>query len=70
MIWACRICCWGARIIQHESGLGPRWVCMNCGCNGCMSDDDAPIEVTEDEANLYWYELQNDPIFLPPRLQP
>lgn len=65
-IWVCRSCVWGAKIEIYVSPSGKeRYVCHNCCTNGNITDLDAPIQVTEAQADTYWYELQNQPTFIP-----
>jgi hypothetical protein len=72
MLWFCRSCNWAAKITFYVvnpnlGSFGTMYTC-HCGYSGRMSHVDAPIEITEEEADLYWFELQNDKEFLPHRL--
>lgn len=65
MIWVCRVCCTiGVEIETWIGKHNERFLCKNCCDDGSMDDLWSPIQVTEEEEALYWYEFQNDSTFL------
>ena len=64
--WYCRTCGWGAPIQTWPTRLGGSYSCGNCGRSGRISHKDAPVKVSSEDADLYWYELQNDETFQVP----
>ncbi len=64
----CRQCGANANIEIFKGKLGfTRYVCKHCGIMGRMSDSDAPVEVTDEECDKFWRELQTDNCFVPPK---
>ena len=70
MVPVCSGCCWAAKIVWwYSDKMGWRYACM-CGDTASLLNQYGrlPLYLTEEEASMYWSELQNIETFYPPRL--